>query len=163
MERMFRSEKAIASMRHRTGPEGTRSHPITGATSERWSPHRNRLLFSDHFLDARLPLHPAWSAGEAGAGVLLQRVAEILATFNASAVEAQTEKDLVQPVLDALGWPYEVQPTLAAGGRTVRPDYVFYRDAAAVAAAKGKKLSEGTRSEPRVTFCCGAAAASQST
>lgn len=114
------------------------STPITGS-----APHSNRHLFSDHYLDERLPQHPAWLAGGSRASELMKRVASILGEYNPSPNEAPTEKDLVQPVLDTLGWHYEVQAPLAASGRTVRPDYVFYRDAPSVAAAKGKKLSEG--------------------
>jgi predicted type IV restriction endonuclease len=60
-----------------------------------------------------------------------------------SANEAQTEQDLVRPALALLGHDFEVQPALKTPDGTKRPDYVFYCDAAALAANKGRTLDDG--------------------
>jgi hypothetical protein len=60
-----------------------------------------------------------------------------------SANEAQTEKDLVRPVLEALGHTFEVQAALATPKGTKKPDYVFYRDQSGLAANRGKVLNDG--------------------
>ena len=66
----------------------------------------------------------------------------ILADYTPSDKEAQLEDDLVKPVLRHLGHTFEVQPSLETPDGTKAPDYVFYRDQAALLANKGKKLNE---------------------
>ncbi len=107
-------------------------------------PHRNHGLFSDHYLNERLPKHPAWAASADGAEPILARVRQILAAYKPSSNEAQTEQGLIKPVLEALGHAYEVQATLAVpGGQAVKPDYVFFREAEARDSLKGQVLREG--------------------
>lgn len=107
------------------------------------APHRNRHLFSDHYLDHVLPRHPDWPAGRARAADVLAAVREALANFVPSSNEAATEEEFIRPVLKALGHVYEVQAHLdAAGGKAV-PDYVFYGGEASLAAMKGQVLVEG--------------------
>ena len=72
----------------------------------------------------------------------MERIAEIFEAYKPSSNEAQTEQDLVRPVLKALGHAFEVQTALATPGGTKVPDYVFYRDEAALVANKGKVLDE---------------------
>ncbi len=106
--------------------------------------HRNRGLFSDHYLNEHLPGVPAWSTVVQAASDLLPRLRSIFAAYTPSANEAQTEQDLIKPVLEALGHCYEVQASLAVpGSQAVRPDYVFFRDGEAREALKGRTLAEG--------------------
>jgi hypothetical protein len=56
--------------------------------------------------------------------------------------EAQTEEDLLRPILRALGHTFEVQPALKTPDGTKKPDYVFYRDQAALNANKYRTLDE---------------------
>ncbi|MFW6119181.1 MAG: Eco57I restriction-modification methylase domain-containing protein [Planctomycetota bacterium] len=86
----------------------------------------NRGLFSDHYLAARLPELPEWgddhTSLRACLSALLEAKAEALPTLS----EAQTEQQLIRPVLDALGWSYETQITFRALGRDYRPDYALF-------------------------------------
>jgi type I restriction-modification system DNA methylase subunit len=104
--------------------------------------HRNQQLFSDHYLDTILPAHDDWRALTAEAESVMQQLQIILANFHPSTKEAQTEEDFVKPVLKALGHLFEVQASLETPGSVKAPDYIFYRDQAALAANKGKKLNE---------------------
>jgi len=107
-------------------------------------PHRNHGLFSDHYLNITLPVRPDWRALESEAARKMAEVARLLEAFTPSANEAQTEEDLVRPVLRALGHEgtYEVQPALTTPEGTKRPDYVLYRDAASLAANKDRALTD---------------------
>ncbi len=69
-------------------------------------------------------------------------IANVLASYVPSENEAQTESDLVRPVLRVLGHDFEVQPALDTPHGTKFPDYVFYDDRASLDANKGKKLDE---------------------
>jgi len=105
-------------------------------------PHNNRQLFSDHYLDAVLPTRPEWGALAAEAAPVMARIAALFAAFSPSDNEAQTEQELVRPVLAALGHTFEVQPALRTPDGTKKPDYVLYRDRAAVDAAKNAVLDD---------------------
>ena len=104
--------------------------------------HANRQLFAEHYLDVTLPLDPAWLALYDEAAPLLAQVRALFAAFVPSPNEAQTERELVRPVLEALGHTFEVQAALRSPKGTKQPDYVFYPDAAALATNKGKILSD---------------------
>jgi hypothetical protein len=105
-------------------------------------PHNNHQLFSDHYLDAILPQRPVWDLLTAPSRAALQTVAAIFHKYSPSANEAQTEHDLIRPVLLALGHDFEVQPALKTPDGARRPDYVFYRDAAALNANKNRTLDD---------------------
>lgn len=75
-------------------------------------PHRNQQLFSDHYLDETLPSRPAWQLERGETARLLVAVQQIYARFRPSSNEAQTEYELVRPVLAALGHVFEVQLAL---------------------------------------------------
>jgi hypothetical protein len=104
--------------------------------------HNNQQLFSDHYLNVTLPQRAEWKLLAHDARSVMERVAQILAAYVPSANEAQTEKDLVRPVLEALGHSFEVQAALKTPDGAKRPDYVLYRDAAALAANKNRMLDE---------------------
>ena len=104
--------------------------------------HRNQQLFSDHYLDTILPAREEWQTLAAEAASVMQQLQTILASFHPSTKEAQTEEDFVKPVLRALGHLFEIQASLETPGSVKAPDYIFYRDQAALAANKGKKLNE---------------------
>ena len=71
-------------------------------------PHRNRQLFSDHYLDVTLPKRPEWRALAASARPAMERIAALFAGYTPSSNEAQTERELVRPVLELLGHTFEV-------------------------------------------------------
>ena len=106
------------------------------------APHRNQQLFSDYYLNTILPQRPDWKLLADDARPLLDQLRTIYAAFTPSPNEAQTEDGLIKPVLAALGHAFEVQAALQTPDGTKKPDYVFYRDQAALVANKGKTLSE---------------------
>src|SRR5260370_16344256 len=73
---------------------------------------------------------------------VMRELQRILANYIPSDKEAQLEEALVKPVLRQLRHTFEVQPSLETPDGTKAPDYVFYRDQAALLANKGKKLNE---------------------
>ena len=105
-------------------------------------PHRNHGLFSDHYLNVTLPTRQQWRELIYEARPVMEAVASVLASFHPSDNEAQTERDLVRPVLEILGHTVEVQPPLATPSGTKRPDYVFYRDTASLNANKNRPLTD---------------------
>ncbi|MDP9379455.1 MAG: N-6 DNA methylase [Chloroflexota bacterium] len=106
------------------------------------APHHNHQLFSDHFLNRTLPQHPQWLALTGEARPVLERLRGILARYTPSENEAQTEQGLIRPVLEVLRHDFEVQAPLGTPLGTKKPDYVFYRNRAALDANKGRVLSE---------------------
>lgn len=106
----------------------------------------NRSLFSENFLEERLPgwsefqeLEPASLA--AGLREIWERERPAIATVN----EAQTEDRLIQPILDLLGFERQVQPdSRLSSGRRI-PDYALFtslEDRRASDAAEGLERFE---------------------
>ena len=106
------------------------------------APHRNQQLFSDYYLNTILRQRGDWKLLADDARPALAQLRTILAAYTPSNVEAQTEDGLIKPVLAAIGHTFEVQAALHTPDGTKKPDYVFYRDQAALVANKGKTLSE---------------------
>lgn len=104
--------------------------------------HTNQQLFSDHYLNVTLPQRPDWQLLAHDAAAALATLAPIVRAFLRAPAqnEAQTEDDLIKPVLRALGHTFEVQAALRTPDGTKKPDYIFYRDAAALAANKAVKV-----------------------
>jgi hypothetical protein len=74
--------------------------------------------------------------------LVLEAVTRIFNSYVPSDNEAQTERDLVRPVLEVLGHTFEVQAPLETLDGTKRPDYVFYRDVTSLNANKDRTLNE---------------------
>ena len=104
--------------------------------------HNNQQLFSDYYLNIKLPERPDWKILAHDAKHALARITTIFEQYTPSDNEAQTERDLVRPVLEALGHTFEVQPSLRTAEGTKKPDYVFYRDKAEMNASKNKLLDD---------------------
>jgi len=93
---------------------------------------QNRGLFSNHFLEARLPQGKEWKTGEElpafrqGLLSLYESRKGILPNLN----EAQTEDEFIKPLLDFLGYAnsYIVQAPTKVGQQTNRPDYALFPD-----------------------------------
>src|SRR5579859_951026 len=105
-------------------------------------PHQNQQLFADHYLDRVLPTRPGWADLAGPAAPAMHAIQALLAAYTPSASESQTEDDLIKPVLRALGHTFEVQVALKTPDGTKKPDYVFYRDPAAVVAHKNQVLTD---------------------
>lgn len=105
-------------------------------------PHRNQQLFSDYYLNVILPQRPDWKLLADDAAPVRAQIVAICAAYTPSSNEAQTEDGLIKPVLAALGHTFEVQAALTTPDGTKKPDYVFYRDRAALDVNKGMVLTE---------------------
>jgi hypothetical protein len=108
----------------------------------RAQPHQNQQLFSDYYLNEILARRPEWQMLAADAAPVMQEIGALLASYTPTANEAQTEEHLVRPILRALGHTFEVQVPLKTPGGTKKPDYVFYRDEAALAANRNQVLTD---------------------
>jgi len=111
--------------------EKEQNQGLTKQTSK-W--FENRGLFSDHFLQARLP---EWNEWEIDTELVLFRnslnaLYEAKKDFLANMNEAQTEDEFIKPVLDLLGYTnsYIVQAPTKLGKQTNRPDYALFPDEA---------------------------------
>ncbi len=86
----------------------------------------NKPLFSQHFLDYRLPDCPEWQIDAAPKFETLQNLysskRDLLPTLN----EAQTEDIFIKPVLELLGFSYIPQVKASGKGRAERPDYALF-------------------------------------
>ncbi|BBH39941.1 putative type II DNA modification enzyme [Microcystis viridis NIES-102] len=86
----------------------------------------NKPLFSQHYLEHRLPDSPEWqedvSVAFSRLESLYQQKKAILPTLN----EAQTEAELIQPILEILGFSYIPQVSSRGKGRSERPDYALF-------------------------------------
>lgn len=97
---------------------------------------QSKTLFSLHFLQKRLTALPEW--GEDAHPVfhdlliLWKNAQEHGSTWN----EAQTEDELIKPVLNLLGWSYIVQPKSQKAGKVSRPDYALFTNATFKSAAQ---------------------------
>jgi very-short-patch-repair endonuclease len=94
-----------------------------------------KTLFSRHYLENRLPDHPEWAEDPQPVFETVHALWEKARQYGNSWNEAQTEEEFVRPVLEALGWPYIVQPKSHHGGSTTRPDYALFADEASRQAA----------------------------
>ena len=98
--------------------------------------HRNHYLFSDYYLDHLLPRRLDWQGATSEARAAMKRLQTIYAAFTPTENEAQTERDWIRPVLEALSHVFEVQPSIATPDGVRRPDYVFFPTEEARQAAK---------------------------
>ncbi len=104
--------------------------------------HRNQQLFSVYYLNEILPKRTDWQRLTVQAKPVMAEIAAILDDYALSSNEAQTERDLVSPILTLLGHTFEVQAPLATPDGTTVPDYVFYRDRAELLANRGNVLTD---------------------
>jgi len=116
---------------------------------------QNRGLFSDHFLQARLPEWKEWNIDTELVSFhkrlrsLYDSKRPILPHLN----EAQTELEFMQPVLDLLGYAdsYIVQAPTKVGRHTNRPDYALFPD------AKTKNMAYQRLEQNDYSLCIGIA------
>ena len=94
---------------------------------------KNQSLFSDYYLDSLIVEQPRWRDTPDIESDLaaIKRLFDAVAPNAANLNEAQTERELIQPLLQRLGHTFEVQPALQTSLGTKRPDYAFFasRDA----------------------------------
>ncbi|MEK7441647.1 MAG: Eco57I restriction-modification methylase domain-containing protein, partial [Chloroflexota bacterium] len=81
-----------------------------------------------HYLTERLPSVAEWKTDVASVAATIQKLYSKSSASADSWNEAQTEKEFVRPVLDALGWEYIPQVAHTKGGKRHVPDYVLFAD-----------------------------------
>ena len=97
----------------------------------------NQSLFSDYYLDSLIVEQSQWrhtqdiESDYAAIKALFDAVSSNAEHLN----EAQTERELIQPLLEQLGHIFEVQPTLQTSQGMKRPDYAFFASSDAYHAA----------------------------
>ncbi|MGC9393267.1 MAG: Eco57I restriction-modification methylase domain-containing protein [Anaerolineae bacterium] len=90
---------------------------------------QTKMLFSQHYLETRLPQHAEWNEDPAPAYEALRALWDKAQQFGETWSEAQTEDEFIKPALTALGWAFTVQPKSRHAGRVTRPDYALFADA----------------------------------
>ena len=101
--------------------------------------HNNEFLFSNHYLNNRLPKQKIWrETDEYQVELVFELLRKLWMQLDPNGLnEAQTEERWIKPVLDALGHFYSVQVSIETP-RTVRqPDYVLAADTTARNALRG--------------------------
>jgi N-6 DNA Methylase len=101
--------------------------------------HNNQQLFSDYYLDVTLPKRADWRALMGQAEPVMREIAGIFARYRPTSNEDQTEEYLIKRVLKHT---FEVQTPLRTPDGTKKPDYILYRDEAAVNANKNRILTD---------------------
>src|SRR6266508_3935235 len=117
--------------------------------------YHNTGLFSDYFLEQRLPEVEGWDTDSRVAAELQAQLRtlheEARPNLEARANEAQTEQAFIRPLLDALGFVYDVQTGLPAWAGAERPDYAVFPNREALTAARfpGGDSSRSTKTRTR--------------
>lgn len=100
-----------------------------------FGPLQNSSLFSNHWLEHRLPLEPEWDECRNDARAVLDRLLELWKTerdrIEHYGDEPSVEHAFIRPVFKSLGWKVKPQPHLQ--GR--QPDYALFLDDDALNAA----------------------------
>ena len=114
---------------------------------------KNKGLFADNYLLNRLPSEssdtfvmqhwqteelPEFSACYEWMLSTWEELKDILPTLS----EAQLEDKWIRPILEKLGWAYEVQDRLKRRGKVQIPDYSLFASSATYKKAKGCKTNE---------------------
>jgi len=90
----------------------------------------NKPLFSQHYLNHhlnhRLQECSKWQEDVAKGFGRLKELYLSKKAFLANFNESQTESELIQPILNILGFEYIVQATTSSRGRAERPDYALF-------------------------------------
>ncbi|MEA3344806.1 MAG: N-6 DNA methylase [Chloroflexota bacterium] len=115
------------------------------------SPHRNRYLFSDHYLENILPDDPRWEQALAEAEGfcawlrgLYADERDQLADYN----EGQLEEHWFKPIFRELGHVFETQASVPGLDAYAKyPDYVFFSDEATRQMAAGLQNQEDYAAE----------------
>lgn len=97
---------------------------------------QSKTLFSDHYLQNRLPSLSEWSEEVRPAFDTLRQWMQKAQQDGNTWNEAQTEEELIKPILKLLGWSFIVQPKARRAGQVSRPDYALFADEASKAAAQ---------------------------
>ncbi|HUT23142.1 MAG TPA: hypothetical protein VM492_02240, partial [Sumerlaeia bacterium] len=117
-------------------------HPALEQLSLPFGPVHNSNLFSNHWLEHRLPQEPEWRELEKGAERALESISSVWALEKKRVGKYENEQSLeyalIQPVLESLGWKIIYQTFL----RARKPDYALFLEDE----SKDAALNEGKNS-----------------
>ncbi|HBR21579.1 MAG TPA: hypothetical protein DD713_03280 [Nitrospiraceae bacterium] len=103
----------------------------------------NQNLFSNNYLEHRLPTTSLWNEQKEKIGKVFETVKKSYDTIKdldlGPGQEAELEDKFIRPVLTALGYEYNVQPPTQRGFKKKRPDYALFKDASALKTASKNK------------------------
>ena len=107
-------------------------------------PQYSQSLFSNNYLQHHLPKITLWNNNEEkirSAFMEISQVYQNLKELNLGpGEEANLEDKFIRPVLKALGYEWDVQPTTQRGPKKKRPDYALFKDTASY--KEGRKDKE---------------------
>ena len=105
--------------------------------------YNNRSLFSEYYLEQLVGEDSHWQTFRSKAGEYRQCIANILESatpgISSDTPEAEVERRLIRPILDALGHAYFVQPAVPSSEGVRRPDYAFFSSSEAQRDAESHK------------------------
>jgi len=105
----------------------------------------NQNLFSNNYLEHRLPLSSLWNEQKENATKVFDEIKKCYEKIKALQLgpgeESELEDKFIQPVLKSLGFSYHVQPPSRRGTREKRPDYALFKDADLYKKARANKHS----------------------
>lgn len=92
----------------------------------------NQTLFSNNYLENRLPSSALWKARKEQAAAAFEGIKKAYDSIKVLHLgpgeEAGLEDKFIRPVLKALGYEWDVQPTAERGAKKKRPDYALFKD-----------------------------------
>ena len=103
----------------------------------------NQNLFSNNYLEHRLPAASLWKEQGEKAGEVFDRIKKLYVAVKplklGSGEEAGIEEKFIRPVLKTLGYEFDVQPRTQRGYKKKRPDYALFRDSASLEEVRSGK------------------------
>src|SRR3990172_8356601 len=103
----------------------------------------NQNLFSNNYLEHHLPATSLWKTREEKISDVFDEIKKAFAAIKPLRLgpgeEAGLEDKFIRPVLKALGYEWDVQPTTKRGIKKKRPDYALFKDKAALEDARKEK------------------------
>lgn len=103
----------------------------------------NQNLFSNNYLDYRLPETDLWKGQKDKAASVFEVISKSYESIKSSKLgpgeEAELEDKFIKPVLSALGYTYRVQVPAKRGAKKEVPDYALFKDNESYKAARKVK------------------------
>jgi hypothetical protein len=103
----------------------------------------NQNLFSNNYLEHHLPTTSLWKAQKEKVSDIFDAIkkayGEIKKLKLGPGEEAGLEDKFIRPVLKALGFEWDVQPTTKRGIKKKRPDYALFKDNDSLSDARKEK------------------------
>src|SRR4030042_2502814 len=110
----------------------------------------NQNLFSNNYLEHRLPFTTLWTEQKEKAKTSLDLIKKSYDSVKDLHIgpgqEAELEDKFIRPVLTTLGYEYSVQPVTKRGFKKKRPDYALFKD------AKAFKAASVVKKNPQIFF-----------